>query len=125
MTYEEMIKKEKVEIGGRKFTISAIPCEPSHALWCDITKEMGDRFDIFTFCHLSPEIVNRILSYVAVNVESNWIVLDENELVNKYVEDESVLQQIVLAMCRKNFSFFFDGSLFQWLNLLEGTQSSM
>lgn len=124
MEYESMIKKEKVEIDGRKFAISAIPCDASHQIWCDCIKSMGDKVNTFGFACLPQEIVARIMCYVAACVDGKWVMLDGEEELTAHVPDEYVLQQIVLAMCKKNFGFFFDGSLFLLLNLLEGGKES-
>lgn len=125
MEYESMIKREKVEIDGRKYAISAIPCDKSHGIWCDCIKSMNDHVTTFGFSCLPQEIVLRIMCFVACYKDGKWIMLDGEDEVSAHVPNEYVLQQLVLAMCKKNFGFFFDGSLFQLLNLLEtGTESS-
>ena len=120
-----MIKREKVEIDGRKFAISAIPCDKSHQIWCDCIKSMEGKVSTFGFACLPHDIVLRIMCYVAACVDGKWVTLDCEDEVSKHISDEYTLQQLTLAMCKKNFGFFFDGSLFLLLNLLEGgTESS-
>ena len=123
MSYEELIKKEKVEIGGRKFAISSIPCVQSHAIWNSCIKSMDGKVSTFGFSHLPMDIVLSIMGYVAVNANGAWTVLEDEDEINRHVSGEDELQQLVLAMCKKNFGFFFDGSLFLWLGLLEGKES--
>ena len=122
MKYEELLKPEIAEIAGRKFTVSAIPCDPAHAIWCDICKDFEKNLSPMSFTILPDDIIGRLMLYVFVKDNNEWVQIENEELRNKYIHGEENLIQLVLAMAKKNFSFFFTGRLFQWLKLLEGEE---
>ncbi|MCQ2299913.1 MAG: hypothetical protein MJZ81_07315 [Bacteroidales bacterium] len=121
MEKKDFIKSEVVVIDGRKFATSLIPCDPAHEIWVEIANAFGSSFSTLSFVRTPPETAWKILSFTAAySDDETWETLESEENRNKFVSNEGTLIQLLLVMCKRNFSFFFDGSLFLWLDLMTG-----
>ena len=125
MEYNELKKREVVEIAGRKFTISAIPCDPSHSIWTEILKNTGGKYGAIAFIGVPLAITSKLFDYICVKDADQWYTLDTESLRERYIPDEGTYLQLVIAMCKKNYGFFFDGSLFLWCRDLQEAKESL
>lgn len=118
MLYKDFIRPTTIEIGEREFAISKIPAlDAQEEIYPAVSKSVLDNGAI-GLTMLPRKIVVKILSYTAVRDESGgWYELDIESRINKTFTDLGVMHQLIAAMIKENFGFFFDGSL---LKALEG-----
>lgn len=124
--YADLLHPDKIAVEGVEFAISSIPCTVAQSIWVDINKDYKENPLVpMAFTQLPNAIIERILAYAAVNdARDGWVTLGSIDKIDKYVPSPSALTQIVLAMCKRNYGFFFDGSLYLWLGLLVGNQAT-
>ena len=121
MDPKKFIEPKEIEIDGGKFIISKIPAVQSQQIYGAIMRESKDDGDV-AMTYLSTETAISLLSYTAAVTadggSDGWTVLDDENQVDFACKSIEMLIKLEAAMIRYNFSFLFDGTLQEVLEVL-------
>lgn len=110
-----MIKAKEIEVRGRKYTISKLPATVGREVLFKYSTsnlpKVGDYKD-------SDYIMQKLMSYVAVNVEGREIQLTTEDLINNHIPDAETLILLEKEMMKYNYDFFTDGKASSFLQML-------
>ena len=118
---DKFINPEDVDIGGKTFVISTIPCIPAHQIFMSAIGPLQQgRFE-----DIPRDTVLRLMSYVAVRLENGTAIpLSSEAWVNEHVSDLFTLISLEARMISRNFSFLSDGRLQRLLETAMGQAPS-
>ena len=106
MALKNLIDKEDVEIGGRKYFISRIPAVQAQRLFLAGFGALNNNM----VGSLPPAMMDEILSYCGTyNGEGAEVQFENSDIINMFVTDVFDLIQLEHKMVRKNYGFLFDG----------------
>lgn len=126
MEFNKFIDTKEIEIDGKQFAVSRIPAMACVPIFSEIIKAYSDNGPL-GLTMLPRDVVKTFLSYSAVKVGQDWLVLDTEMFINQTFTDFKTLESLILFIVKENFSFLSDGSLAKLLSAmtLEGGAESV
>ena len=108
-----MIDPKKIELGGKTYILSKFPATVGRKIITQYVvtglPKMGDYGE-------NEKLMQLLMSYVAVELESGPLMLSNQALIDNHVKDWESLVEIELMMMDHNSNFFRDGRAATFLN---------
>ena len=121
MEPKKFIEPKEIEIDKKRFVISKIPAIQAQQIYRAIMQECKDEGDV-GMTYLTEDTSVALLGYSAIVDGSegtdNWTALEGPAQINLATERVETLIKLEAAMIRYNFSFLFDGTLQEVLEVL-------
>jgi len=111
-----MIEPKEIELDGRKYVISKLPATVGREI---ITQYPISNIPKVGDYKASKELMLKLMSYVAVNIDGQELRLTTEDLINNHVRNGEVLISLEKEMFAYNFDFFTNGNLSSFLGTLE------
>lgn len=111
-----MIEPKKVVIEGKEYMISKFPATVGREI---ITQYPMSNLPKLGDYKVSHELMLKVMSYVAVEVNGQTLQLSTEALVNNHVQNGTALMKLEKEMFAYNFDFFTNGDLSTFLTNVE------
>jgi len=108
MMNNNLIEPKEIDIDGKKFIISKFPAVQG--------REIIANYPLTGMPKKNEEIMLKLMSYVAVPLESGHMTLGNEKAINSQISSWEILMKLEIEMMEYNCSFFQRGQI---LNLLK------